>query len=126
MNGRSLRQYTITEQLGQGGMGVVWKARDTVLERDVAIKVLPPQYTEDPERKDRFFREARAASALNHPNIVTIYEINSEQGTAVTAFERAVELSANSHLYWANLGDGYRWAPGRRAEATAAYRRAAG
>ena len=87
MVGRSLRQYVITAQLGQGGMGVVWKARDTVLEREVALKILPPQYVHDPERKDRFFREARAASALNHPNIVTIYEINSEQGIDFIAME---------------------------------------
>jgi eukaryotic-like serine/threonine-protein kinase len=87
MIGRSLRQYVITAQLGQGGMGVVWKARDTILEREVALKVLPSQYISDQERKDRFFREARAASALNHPNIVTIYEINSDQGIDFIAME---------------------------------------
>src|SRR5688572_8143976 len=87
MIGRSLRQYVITAQLGQGGMGQVWKARDTSLEREVALKVLPPQYIDDPERKDRFVREAKSASALNHPNIVTIYEINSDQGIDFIAME---------------------------------------
>ena len=87
MIGRSLRQYVITAQLGQGGMGQVWKARDTSLERDVALKVLPPQYIDDPERKDRFVREAKSASALNHPNIITIYEINADQGIDFIAME---------------------------------------
>jgi serine/threonine protein kinase len=90
MIGRSLRQYVITAQLGQGGMGQVWKARDTILEREVALKILPPQYVDDPERKDRLFREAKSASALNHPNIVTIYEINSDQGIDFIAMEHVV------------------------------------
>jgi serine/threonine-protein kinase len=87
MIGRSLRQYVITAQLGQGGMGQVWRARDTILGREVALKVLPPQYIDNPERKDRLFREAKSASALNHPNIVTIYEINSDQGIDFIAME---------------------------------------
>jgi eukaryotic-like serine/threonine-protein kinase len=90
MIGRSLRQYVITAELGQGGMGQVWKARDTILEREVALKVLPPQHTDDPERKDRLFREAKSASALNHPNIVTIYEINSDEGIDFIAMEYVV------------------------------------
>jgi tetratricopeptide (TPR) repeat protein/tRNA A-37 threonylcarbamoyl transferase component Bud32 len=90
MIGRSLRQYVITGQLGQGGMGQVWKARDTILEREVALKILPPQHVDDPERKDRLFREAKSASALNHPNIVTIYEINSDQGIDFIAMEYVV------------------------------------
>ena len=90
MIGRSLRQYVITAELGQGGMGQVWKARDTILEREVALKVLPPQRTDDPERKDRLFREAKSASALNHPNIVAIYEINSDQGIDFIAMEYIV------------------------------------
>ena len=90
MIGRSLRQYVITAQLGQGGMGQVWKARDTILEREVALKILPPQHVDDPERKDRLFREAKSASALNHPNIVTIYEINSDQGIDFIAMEYVV------------------------------------
>ena len=87
MIGRSLRQYAITGRLGQGGMGEVWLARDTTLERLVALKTLPAGDTDAAIRKERFFREARAASALNHPNIITIYEINSDQGVDFIAME---------------------------------------
>jgi serine/threonine-protein kinase len=87
MIGTTLRQYHITARLGQGGMGEVWKARDTVLERDVALKTLPGADGDAAARKERFFREARAASALNHPNIITVYEINSDQGIDFIAME---------------------------------------
>ena len=83
MIGRSLGHYEILEKLGEGGMGVVYKARDTHLDRFVAIKVLPPDQVADPERKRRFVQEAKAASALNHPDIVTIHDI--ERQTASTS-----------------------------------------
>src|SRR5262245_48200606 len=89
MIGKSLKQYVVTRHLGQGGMGEVWLAHDTSLDRDVAIKVLPVggSFLDLSTRKERFFREAKAASALNHPNIVTIYEINSDQGIDFIAME---------------------------------------
>ena len=78
--GQQLGSYQILSLLGAGGMGVVYKARDTRLNRSVAIKVLPADKVSDPERKRRFVQEARAASALNHPNIITIHDIGSESG----------------------------------------------
>ncbi|MGO9261626.1 MAG: serine/threonine-protein kinase [Bryobacteraceae bacterium] len=78
MLGRTLSHYEILEKLGQGGMGAVYKARDTRLGRMVAIKVLLPGKASDPERRQRFMQEAKAASALNHPNIVTVHDIGSE------------------------------------------------
>jgi serine/threonine protein kinase len=76
--GTRLGPYEIVALLGAGGMGEVYQARDTRLERLVAIKVLRADKVADPARKQRFFQEARAASALNHPNIITIHDISSE------------------------------------------------
>lgn len=70
--GEKLGPYEILERIGAGAMGEVWKALDTTLGREVALKFLPAAATADPSRCDRFLREAKAASALNHPNIVTI------------------------------------------------------
>jgi eukaryotic-like serine/threonine-protein kinase len=85
--GSKLGPYEILAKIGEGGMGEVYKARDTRLDRVVAIKVLPPEKTADPERKRRFIQEAKAASALNHPNIVTIHDIGSENGTDFIVME---------------------------------------
>jgi len=87
MIGQTLRHYRIEAKLGEGGMGVVYKARDTHLDRPVAIKVLPPKRVADPERKRRFVQEAKAASALNHPNIVHIYDIDTASGVDFIAME---------------------------------------
>ena len=87
MVGQSIAHYRILEKLGEGGMGVVYKARDTHLDRFVAIKVLPPERVADPERKRRFVQEAKAASALNHPNIITIHDIARHQGVDFMVME---------------------------------------
>ena len=88
--GRRLGHYQILGVLGQGGMGVVYKARDTQLGRYVAIKVLPSHLVSDAERKKRFVQEAKAASALNHPSIVTIHEIASDNGASFIVMEHVV------------------------------------
>ena len=87
MVGKILGQYQIREKLGEGGMGVVWKARDTHLDRFVALKTLPAERLSDPERKRRFVQEAKAASALNHPNIVHIYDVTETDGTQYISME---------------------------------------
>jgi len=80
MIGQILLHYRITEKIGEGGMGIVYKAVDTHLDRTVAVKILPPDKVSDPERKSRFVQEAKAASALRHPNIVVIHDIASDKG----------------------------------------------
>src|SRR5258706_10972241 len=78
--GTRLDRYQVISPIGAGGMGEVYLAQDTKLGRKVAIKLLPPHYTQDPERLRRFEQEAFAASSLNHPNIITIYEIGEAEG----------------------------------------------
>src|SRR4030095_13602339 len=89
MVGATLDRYKIESKLGEGGMGVVYRARDTHLDRIVAIKVLPQDKVADPDRKQRFVQEAKAASALNHPNIISVHDVRSDSGVDFIVMEHA-------------------------------------
>src|SRR5687767_11387698 len=83
----TVAHYRIIEPIGAGGMGAVYKAYDNKLHRIVALKVLPPEYVSQQDRRRRFFQEARAASALTHPHILTVYEVGEDDGKPYIAME---------------------------------------
>ena len=85
--GQTISHYRILKKVGEGGMGVVYKARDLHLDRLVALKLLPMERLTDTVRRQRFVQKAKAASALNHPNIIHVYDVTEEQGTPFLAME---------------------------------------
>src|SRR6266567_2279806 len=101
--GRELSHYRIVEKIGEGGMGVVYRAVDLSLGRSIAIKLLPPEKVGDPDRKRRFVQEAKAASALSHPNIVTIYEIARHDDVDYIAMEYIAGRTIHQCIYSGQL-----------------------
>ena len=85
--GTTLGPYAFTAKIGEGGMGEVYRARDTKLDRDVALKVLPEAFTQDPDRLARFEREAKVLASLNHPNIAAIHGLEESEGTRALVLE---------------------------------------
>ncbi len=108
--GTTLGPYQVTAKIGEGGMGEVYQARDTKLDRDVALKVLPEAFTSDPDRLARFEREAKVLASLNHPNIGSIYGLEEAEGV------RALVLEL---VEGPTLADRINWDPSRRSHASA-------
>jgi serine/threonine protein kinase/Flp pilus assembly protein TadD len=104
--GQSISHYTVLEKLGEGGMGVVYKAQDTTLDRHVALKFLPQHLSESPENKARFMQEAKATAALNHPNILNVFEVVDQEGTLCLVMELLDGQTLKSYLTNLKTGPG--------------------
>ena len=99
MIGRTLSHYKVLEEISRGGVGIVYKALDLKLNREVALKVLRPELVSDPDRKRRFVQEAQAAAALKHPNIAVVYEIDEVESGALGKTLRPRVLSHKRQLW---------------------------
>ncbi len=118
--GTHLGHYEIVEPIGKGGMGEVYRARDSNLDRDIAIKVLPPELACQPERVKRFKREAKAIAALDHPNIVTIYSVEESEGLHFITMQLVEGATLSAWISRSRPGCRRRPAtPARRRRATA-------
>ena len=107
MIGRTISHYRIIEKLGEGGMGAVYKAEDLKLDRHVALKLLPADWTRDSRARARFLHEAQTAAALNHPNICTIHEVDEADGQVLLAMEHIEGESLRDRI-----ARGSRWKAG--------------
>ncbi len=96
--GQPLLQYRLVEKIGEGGMGVVWKAIDTTLDREVAIKILPDAFADNPERLARFEREAKLLASLNHPNLATVFGVHETDASSGSRRFLAMELVPGEDL----------------------------
>jgi serine/threonine protein kinase/Flp pilus assembly protein TadD len=106
MIGQTISHYKILEKLGEGGMGIVYKAQDTKLDRPVAVKFLPPHLSTSQENKTRFIQEAKAAAALNHPNILGVYDIGEQDDRTFFVMEYVEGKTLKSHVTNQKSGDG--------------------
>ena len=102
----SLLHYRLLAQIGEGGMGVVWKAVDTTLDREVAVKILPEQFATDAERLARFEREAKLLASLNHPNIAAVYGLHEAEGVRFLVMELVDGDDLAERLKQGPLADG--------------------